>query len=71
MRIDAEMEQKYYATLKSWSDNGKCYYRVVEVIAGSFREARQNANSLRLPGESVSYVTSINTPTPDMPWELD
>lgn len=71
MRMRAEMEKKYYATLKSWSANGKCYYRVVEVIASSFREARSCTNSLRLPGESVTYVSSTNTPTPDSPNKLD
>lgn len=65
------MEKKYYATLKSWSDNDKCYYRVAEVLAESFREARQVANSLRLPGESVAYVSLTNNPTPDSPNELD
>lgn len=65
------MEKKYYATLKSWAANGKCYYRVVEVLAESIREARQNANSFRLPGETVAYISLTNTPTPDMPNELD
>lgn len=71
VRIKAEMAQKYYATLKSWAANGKFYYRVVEVLAESFREARSCANSMRLPGESVAYVSSTNTPTPDSPNELD
>ena len=65
------MAQKYYATLKSWAETGKNYYRVLEVSAESFREARSRANSLRLPGESVAYVSSTNTSTPDSPNELD
>ncbi len=56
-----EMAQ-YCVTLTSWALSGKSYCRVVEISAESFHEAGKIADSLRLPGEVVSYIGLLNSP---------